>query len=77
MYSFLPSENSVSSELLENLHVEEFCIPEEELTQSKNVAVPFNSKMKLGSLSIKRSALGEILLYVTAVDYRDREEFKG
>ena len=41
--------------------------------QSKNVAVSFNFKMKLGSSSIKKSVLGEILLYVTAVDYRDRE----
>ena len=58
----------MSHELVENLHV-----VQEELMQSKNVAVSFNFKMKLGSSSIKKSVLGEILLYVTAVDYRDRE----
>ena len=40
------------------------------LTQSKNGAVLFGFKMKLESLSAKRSVLGEILLYVTAVYYR-------
>ena len=29
--------------------------------------------MKLGSSSVKASALGEILFYVTALDYKDRE----
>ena len=64
---FLPAQNSVSSELLENLNV-----VHEKTTQSKSGALPFDFKMKLGSSSVKRSVLGEILLYVTAVDYRDR-----
>ena len=64
---FLPSQNSVSSELLENLNV-----VHEKTTQSKSGALPFDFKVKLGSSSVKRSVLGEILLYVTAVDYRDR-----
>ena len=67
MHNFLPAENSVSSELLENLNV-----VHKKLT-SKKGAVQFDFKMKLGSSSVKRSALGEILLSVTAVDYRDRE----
>ena len=68
MYSFLLSENSVSSELLENLHVDH-----KRLTQSKNGVVTFDFKMKLGSTFVKRSISGEILLYVGAVVYRDRE----
>ena len=68
MYSFLLSENSVSSELLENLHVDH-----KRLTQSKNGVVTFDFKMKLGSTFVKRRILGEILLYVAAVVYRDRE----
>ena len=66
MYSFLPAKNSVSSELLENLNV-----VHKKLTQSNNGAVPFAFKMKLGSSSVKRSVLGEILFYVIAVDYRE------
>ena len=58
----------MSSELLENLNV-----VDTKLTQSKNRAVPFPFKMKLGRSSVKRSDLREILFYVTAVDYR--EEF--
>ena len=56
----------MSYELLENLNV-----VHKKLTQSKNGAVPFAFKMKLGSSSVKRSVLGEILLYVTEVDYRE------
>ena len=66
MYSFLPAKNSVSSELLENLNV-----VHKKHTQSKDDAVPFAFKIKLGSSSVKRSVLGEILLYVTIVDYRE------
>ena len=61
MYSFLLSENSVYSELLENLHV-----VHKRLTQSKIGVFTFDFKMKLGSTFVKRNALGEILLYVTA-----------
>ena len=68
MYSFLLSENSVSSELLENLHVYH-----KRLTQSKNGVVTFDFKMKLGSTFVKRSILREILLYLTAVVCTDRE----
>ena len=67
-YSFLPAKISVSSELLENLNV-----VRKKLTQSKNGAVPFDFKIKLRSSSVKRSVLREILLYDTAVDYRDSE----
>ena len=67
MSNFLRAENSVSSEFLEVLPVHK------KLTQSKSGAVPFNFKMKLGSSSVKRSVLGKILLYFTAVDYRNRE----
>ena len=49
MYSFLLSENSVSSELLENLHVYH-----KRLTQSKNGVVTFDFKMKLGSTFVNR-----------------------
>ena len=58
----------MSSELLEKLHV-----VDKTLTQSKYGIVTFDFKMKLGSTFVKRSILGEILLYVTAVVYRDRE----
>ena len=68
MYNFLPAENLISSELLENLNV-----AHKKLTQSENGAVLFDFKMKLGSSSVKRSDLGENLLYVTPVDYRERE----
>ena len=68
MYSFLLSENSVYSELLENLHVDH-----KRLTQSKNGVVTFDFKMKLGSTFVKRSILREILLYLTAVVCTDRE----
>ena len=44
MYSFLFSENSVFSELLENLHV-----VHKTLSQSKDSPVTFDFKMKLGS----------------------------
>ena len=43
------------------------------IIQSKNGAVPFHFKIKLGGSCVKISVLGEILLHVTAVDYRDRE----
>ena len=73
MYSFLLSENSVSSELLENLHVDH-----KSLTQPKNGVVTFDFKMKLGSTFVKRSILKEILLYLTAVctdrEYSNAEE---
>ena len=73
MYSFLLSENSVSSELLENLHVDH-----KRLTQPKNGVVTFDFKMKLGSTFVKRSILKEILLYLTAVctdrEYSNAEE---
>ena len=68
MYSFILSENSVSSELLENLHV-----VYKRLTQSKKSVVTFDFKMKLGSTFVERSVLGESLLYVVAVVYRDRQ----
>ena len=68
MYSFLLSENSVYSELLENLHV-----VHKRLTQSKIGVFTFDFKMKLGSTFVKRNALGEILLYVTAWVYRSGE----
>ena len=68
MYSFLLSENSVSSELLENLHVDH-----KRLTQPKNGVVTFDFKMKLGSTFVKRSILREILLYLTTVVCTDRE----
>ena len=53
MYNFLLAENSVSSELLENLN-----IVHKKLTQSKNGAVSFDFKMKSGSSSVKRTVLG-------------------
>ena len=65
MYSFLPKKNSMPPELLENINV-----VNKKLTQSKNGAVPFGFKIKLESSSAKRSVLGEILLYFTAVYYR-------
>ena len=68
MYNFLPAEDSVSPELLENINV-----VHKKITQSKNGTVPFDFKIKLGRSSVKRSVLGEILLHITAVDYRDRE----
>ena len=68
MYSVLLSENSVSSELLENLHVDH-----KRLTQPKNGVVTFDFKMNLGSTFVKRSILREILLYLTAVVCTDRE----
>ena len=67
MYNFLRAENSVSSDFLEILTVHK------KLTQSKSGAVPYNFKMTLGSSSVKRSVLGKILLYFTAMDYRNRE----
>ena len=73
MYNFLLSENSVSSELLENLHV-----GHKRFTQSKTGVVTFDFKMKLGSTFVKRSILKEILLYLTAVctdrEYSNAEE---
>ena len=66
MYNFLLAENSVSSELLENLNV----VLKKKLTQSKKGAIPFDFKRKLGSSSVNRRVLGEILLYVTAVGQR-------
>ena len=57
MYSFLLSENSMSSELLENLHV-----VHERLTQSKSGVFTFDFKMKLGSTFVERSVLRETLL---------------
>ena len=68
MGNFLPIANSVSSELLENLN-----ILHKKLPQSKNGKVLFDLKVKLGSLSVKRSVLGKIWFHVTAVDYKDRE----
>ena len=53
----LLSENSMSSELLENLHV-----VHERLTQSKSGVFTFDFKMKLGSTFVERSVLGETLL---------------
>ena len=67
MYNFLLPENPVS-ELLENLNAFH-----KNITQSKNGAIPFDFKMKLGSSSVKVSVFGDILLYVAAVDYRVRE----
>ena len=55
-------------ELLENLHV-----VHKKLSQSKSDAAPFDFKLKLGRSSVKRSVLGEVLLYATAVDYRGGE----
>ena len=72
MYSFRPAKNSVSYELLENLNV-----VHKNLTHSKNGAVPFAFKMKLGSSSVKRSVLEEILLYVTAVDYSSDSSYSS
>ena len=57
MYSFLLSENSMSSELLENL-----LVVHKRLTQSKNGVFTFDFKMKLGSTFVERSVLGETLL---------------
>ena len=67
IYNFLPAQNSAYSELLENLNV-----VHKKNIQSKNGAIPFDFKMKLGSSSLKRSVLGEILLYFTAVDYSEK-----
>ena len=55
MGNFLPTANSVSSELLENLN-----ILHKKLPQSKIGKVPFDLKVKLGSLSVTRSVLGKI-----------------
>ena len=70
IYSFLLSENSMSSELLENLHV-----VHKRLTQSKNGVFTFDFKMRLGSnvLYVERTVLGEILLCITVGVYRDGE----
>ena len=68
MYSFPLSENSVSSELLDNSHVDH-----KRLTQSRKCAITFDFKMTLGSTFVQRSILREILLYVTAVVCRERE----
>ena len=67
MYNFLLLENSVLSELLENLHVDH-----KRFTQSKTDVVTFDFKMKLGSTFVKRSILREISLCLTAV-CTDRE----
>ena len=48
MYNFLLSENSVSSELLENLHVDH-----KRFTQSKVGVVTFDFKLKLGSTFVQ------------------------
>ena len=64
--AFFLQKKSLPSELLKNLNV-----AHQKLTQSKNGAIPFAFKMKLGSSSVKRSVLREILLYVKAVDYRE------
>ena len=72
MYSFLPAKKSVSSELLQNLNVVHV-----KRTQLKKCAVPLAFKMKLGSASVRRSVLGEILLYVTAVDYSSYSSYSS
>ena len=72
MYNFLLAENSVSSELLENLNV----ALKKKLTQSKKGAIPFDFKMKLGSSSVNSRVLGEILLYVTAVGQRIQRRWR-
>ena len=68
IYSFLLSENSMSSELLENL-----LVVHKRLTQSKNVVFAFDFKMRLGSTFVDGTVLGEILLYITVGVYRDGE----
>ena len=55
MDNFLPTANSVFSELLENLN-----ILHKKLPQSKIGKVPFDLKVNLGSLSVTRSVLGKI-----------------
>ena len=57
IYSFLLSENSMSSELLENL-----LVVHKRLMQSKNGVFTFDFKMKLGSTFVERSVLRETLL---------------
>ena len=44
-----------------------------DLTQSKHGAFPFDLKVKVRSAFVKKSFLEQTLLYVEAVDYRDRE----
>ena len=68
MYNFLPAENSVSPELLENLNV-----VHRKLRQSKDGAISFDFKMKLENPSFKGSVLGKIMKYATALDCKDRE----
>ena len=68
IYSFLLSENSMFSELLENLHV-----VHKRLTQSKNGVFTFDFKMRLGSTFVDGTVLREILLYITVGVYRDGE----
>ena len=67
IYSFLLSENC----LLSYQKIYMFII--KNLLNQKNGFVTFEFKRKLGSTFFKRSILGEILLYVTVVVYRDRE----
>ena len=64
----LLSENSMSSESLENL-----LVVHKRLTQSKNGVFTFDFKMRLGSTFVERTVLGEILLCITVGVYRDGE----
>ena len=68
IYSFLLSENSMSSKLLENLHV-----VHKRLIQSKNGAFTFDFEIRLGITFVERTVLGEILLCITVGVYRDGE----
>ena len=67
IYSFLLSENCLLS------YQKIYMLIIKDLLNQKNGVGTIEFKMKLGSTFFKRSILGEILLYVTAVVYRDRE----